>query len=91
MGTSIDLISTAVTEADDGDGVLILMDMGSSVLTAKTLLADLEDDDDDAPPVRLADAPFVEGAVAAAVLASTGADLEAVAHSAEQGWAMRKL
>ncbi|NDL58755.1 dihydroxyacetone kinase phosphoryl donor subunit DhaM [Phytoactinopolyspora mesophila] len=90
MGTSIDLISAAVTEADKGDGVLILMDMGSSVLTAKTLLADLEDEDN-APVVRLADAPFVEGAVAAAVLASTGADLEAVAHSAEQGWAMRKL
>lgn len=90
MGTSIDLISAGVTEADKGDGVLILMDMGSSVLTAKSLLADLEDEDD-APMVRLADAPFVEGAVAAAVLASTGADLESVAHSAERGWEMRKL
>ncbi|NED96157.1 PTS fructose transporter subunit IIA [Phytoactinopolyspora alkaliphila] len=89
MGTSIDLIGTAVREADSGGGVLVLMDMGSSVLTAKTLLEDL--DDDDAPAVRLADAPFLEGAVAAAVLASTGADLQTVAESAEQAWSMRKL
>ncbi|NEE01638.1 dihydroxyacetone kinase phosphoryl donor subunit DhaM [Phytoactinopolyspora halotolerans] len=95
MGTSIELIRSAVTKADAGDGVLILMDMGSSVLTAKTLQADLEDadleEDGGEPTVRLADAPFVEGAVAAAVLASTGADLEAVAQSAEQAWSMRKL
>jgi dihydroxyacetone kinase phosphotransfer subunit len=90
MGTSLELISSAVRTADGGDGVLVLMDMGSSVLTAKTLLADLEDDDD-APRVRLADAPFLEGAVAAAVLASTGADLATVAESAEQAWSMRKL
>lgn len=90
FGTSIALIRSAVTNADGGDGVLVLMDMGSSVLTAKTLLGDLGDDPG-APTVRLADAPFVEGAVGAAVLASTGADLNAVADGAEQGWAMRKL
>ncbi|WP_166356016.1 dihydroxyacetone kinase phosphoryl donor subunit DhaM [Phytoactinopolyspora limicola] len=90
MGTSIDVVSQAVSEADGGSGVVVLMDMGSSVLTAKTLLAEF-DDDDAAPVVRLADAPFVEGAVAAAVLASTGADLDAVVDSAEQGRAMRKL
>lgn len=90
MGTSIDLIRAAVDQADDGDGVLVLMDMGSSVLTSKTLLADLEDEDD-APTVRLADAPFVEGAIQAAVLASTGQDLDSVTESAQQAWSMRKL
>lgn len=95
LGTSIELIRTAVGQVDAGGGVLVLMDMGSSVLTAKTLLMEFEgrseDDDAEAPRVRLADAPFVEGAVAAAVLASTGADLDAVAESAEQAWSMRKL
>ena len=92
FGTSIELIQAAVTEADSGDGVCVLMDMGSSVLTAKTLLEDLEDSEPgDAPVVRLADAPFVEGAVAAAVLASTGQGLGTVVDSAEQAWAMRKL
>lgn len=90
LGTSIELIRAAVTGADTGDGVCVLMDMGSSVLTAKTLLAELADEDG-APRGQLADAPFVEGAVAAAVIASTGQDLDAVIESAEQAWAMRKL
>lgn len=90
FGTSIELIAAAVAAADSGDGVCVIMDMGSSVLTAKTLLEDLEDDDG-APAVRLADAPFAEGAVAAAVLASTGQDLDTVVGSAEQAWSMRKL
>ncbi|RIQ17190.1 dihydroxyacetone kinase phosphoryl donor subunit DhaM [Jiangella rhizosphaerae] len=90
FGTSIALISAAINAADSGDGVCVIMDMGSSVLTAKTLLEDLADEDG-GPAVRLADAPFTEGAVAAAVLASTGQDLEAVAVSAESAWSMRKL
>lgn len=90
FGTSIELIAAAVRAADSGDGVCVLMDMGSSVLTAKTLLEDLEDEDG-APVVQLADAPFAEGAVAAAVLASTGQDLDTVVASAEQAWSMRKL
>lgn len=90
FGTSLERISAAVSAADSGDGVCVIMDMGSSVLTAKTLLEDLADEDG-GPVVRLADAPFVEGAVAAAVLASTGQDLDAVADSAESAWSMRKL
>ncbi|TDE11903.1 dihydroxyacetone kinase phosphoryl donor subunit DhaM [Jiangella asiatica] len=90
FGTSIELIAAAVRSAESGDGVCVIMDMGSSVLTAKTLLVDLEDEDDP-PRVRLADAPFTEGAVAAAVLASTGQDLDAVVDSAEGAWSMRKL
>lgn len=90
FGTSIELISAAVSAAESGDGVCVIMDMGSSVLTAKTLLEDLADQDD-APVVRLADAPLLEGAVAAAVLASTGQGLDAVVTSAEHAWSMRKL
>ena len=88
FGTSIDRIEAAVSAADSGDGVVILMDVGSAVLTAKALLADL---DSDAPDVRLADAPLVEGAIAAAVTASTGQNLDAVLAAAEQARGMRKL
>lgn len=90
MGTSIDLIRAAVAAADDGSGVCVLMDMGSSVLTAKTLLAELEDEDN-GPQLRLADAPFLEGAVTATVLAAAGQDLDAVVESAEDAWTTRKL
>jgi dihydroxyacetone kinase phosphotransfer subunit len=80
LGTSYDRISAAIDRADRGGGVVVLTDLGSAVLTARTVL---EDRGDDHPPV-LVDAPFVEGAVAAAVLAGTGADLEAVVAAATE-------
>ncbi len=88
FGTSIDRIGAAVSAADSGDGVVVLMDVGSAVLTAKALLADLESD---GPAVRLAAAPLVEGAIAAAVAASTGQQLDAVLAAAEDARGMRKL
>jgi phosphoenolpyruvate---glycerone phosphotransferase subunit DhaM len=90
FGTSIDKVAAAVSAADSGDGVVVLMDVGSAVLTARTLLAELEEDEADVA-VRLADAPFVEGAIAAAVTASTGQALDAVVAAAEQANGMRKL
>ncbi|GGN17546.1 PTS hybrid protein [Actinoplanes campanulatus] len=78
LGTSADLIEAAIARADAGAGVLILADLGSAVLTTRAVLADLPDG-----PL-LVDAPFVEGAVAAAVLASTGADLATVADAARE-------
>ncbi|MEU1424507.1 MULTISPECIES: dihydroxyacetone kinase phosphoryl donor subunit DhaM [unclassified Kitasatospora] len=86
LGTSYDLIARAVTEADGGAGVVVLADLGSSVLTAVTLL-----EDEPRPGVVLVDAPFVEGAVAAAVTASTGAGVTEVAAAAEEARAFRKL
>lgn len=86
LGTSYELIRDAIAEAGSGDGVIVLPDLGSSVLTARALLEDHPDD-----RVRLVDGPFVEGAVAAAVIASTGADLATVADAAEEAWHARKL
>jgi dihydroxyacetone kinase DhaKLM complex PTS-EIIA-like component DhaM len=39
----------------------------------------------------LADAPLVEGAIAAAVTASVGGDCEAVRSAAEDAWNVRKF
>ncbi|MFJ9612136.1 dihydroxyacetone kinase phosphoryl donor subunit DhaM [Kitasatospora sp. NPDC101176] len=86
LGTSYDLIARAVVEADGGAGVVVLPDLGSSVLTAVTVL-----EDEPRPGVRLVDAPFVEGAVAAVVTASTGAALAEVVAAAEDARAFRKL
>jgi dihydroxyacetone kinase phosphotransfer subunit len=88
LGTSTRLIRDAIGKADQGAGVLLIPDLGSSVLSARAVLADLEAD---APAVVLADAPFVEGAVSAAVTASIGADLDAVARAAEEARDARKL
>lgn len=77
IGTSYEKILEAIGEADRGSGVLILPDLGSSVLTTMAVL-----EDNSRPDLLMVDAPFVEGAVAAAVAASGGADLESVADAA---------
>jgi phosphoenolpyruvate---glycerone phosphotransferase subunit DhaM len=88
IGTSIDKVQRAIAQADAGAGVLILPDLGSSVLTVRALLAEPED-----LPAALAvaDAPFVEGAVAATVTAAAGGDLGAVLGAAEEARHARKL
>jgi phosphoenolpyruvate---glycerone phosphotransferase subunit DhaM len=88
LGSSIAKVRAAVTAADAGAGVLILPDLGSSVLILKVLLAD----GDRLPePICLADAPFVEGAVAATVAAAAGGDIAAVRRAAEEARNARKL
>ncbi|MGY4856813.1 dihydroxyacetone kinase phosphoryl donor subunit DhaM [Cryobacterium sp. AP23] len=88
IGTSFDKISTAIAEADAGRGVVVLCDLGSAILTAETAVEFL--DDEARARVRIADAPLVEGGVAAAVAAEVGGDLAAVlaaAESAGSEWA----
>lgn len=80
IGTSFEKVSEAIAKADSGDGAVILCDLGSAVLTAETALDFL--DDEQRERVALADAPIVEGAVAGAVAAETGGDLNAVLSAA---------
>ena len=88
IGTSIDKVERALRLADGGAGVVILPDLGSSVLTVRALLAEPGDLPDQ---VAVADAPFVEGAVAATVTAATGGDVKAVLSAAEEARHARKL
>lgn len=69
--------------ADGADGVLVLLDLGSAVLSAELALELL--DPEAAARVRLSSAPLVEGLVAAVVTAASGADLRAVAAEAARG------
>jgi dihydroxyacetone kinase DhaKLM complex PTS-EIIA-like component DhaM len=87
VGTSYELIEAAVRQVDSGAGVVVLPDLGSAVLTARAVLADLDRGD----RLVLVDAPFVEGAVAAVVTASTGAALPEVVRSAEEAWQSHKF
>lgn len=88
LGTSYGRIEQAVNDADQGAGVLLLGDLGSALLTVKTLL---DEGVGKKAKAVLADAPFVEGAVAAVVTASAGGDLEAVRAAAEEARQFRKL
>jgi phosphoenolpyruvate---glycerone phosphotransferase subunit DhaM len=91
LGTSIDKIRRALAAADSGAGVVILPDLGSSVLTVRALLAEHQEDDCLPEPIAVADAPFVEGAVAATIAAAVGGDVKAVASAAEEARHARKL
>ncbi|MFA7827102.1 dihydroxyacetone kinase phosphoryl donor subunit DhaM [Aeromonas dhakensis] len=80
IGTDAIAVMSAIEEADDGSGVLVLMDLGSALLSAETALELL-------PPelsarVRLCPAPLVEGTLAAVVAAGSGLTLDEVAAEA---------
>ncbi|SFR77864.1 Phosphocarrier protein HPr /dihydroxyacetone kinase DhaM subunit [Agromyces sp. CF514] len=80
IGTSFDRVSSAIGEADAGAGVVVLCDLGSAILTTETALDFL--DDEVRSRVVVADAPLVEGGVAAAVAAEAGEALDAVVAAA---------
>jgi PTS hybrid protein len=79
LGTSGDIVAGAIERADCGQGVVVLADLGSAVLTVRHLLEGRANGH-----VRLVDAPLVEGAIAAAVVSSAGQPLEDVARAAEE-------
>jgi phosphocarrier protein FPr len=83
FGTDAMAVSEALGTADSPDGVLVLLDLGSAVLSAEMALEFV--DPALAARVRLTSAPLVEGLVAAVVTASTDASLDAVAAEAERG------
>lgn len=79
IGTSFDKVQAAFQAADSGSGIVVLCDLGSAVLTTETALEFAQD----AERIRIADAPIVEGAVAASVAAESGAGLEQVLAAAQ--------
>lgn len=86
IGTSMDDIRDAIEAADDGDGVCVLVDLGSAVMNAEIAI---EEGDANA---RIVDAPVLEGAVNAAVEAtSPKATIDSVASAAEDAREYRKL
>ncbi|AXJ09574.1 dihydroxyacetone kinase phosphoryl donor subunit DhaM [Arthrobacter sp. PM3] len=78
IGTSLEKVMAALEQAA-GDGVVVLTDLGSAVMTAESAAEFAADPGS----VLLADAPLIEGLVAAAVAAQAGADAEAVKEAAE--------
>ncbi|MEV8633907.1 phosphoenolpyruvate--protein phosphotransferase [Streptosporangium sp. NPDC051023] len=82
LGSSAELVAAMIKRVDQGDGVVLIPDLGGSVLTARLF---------EAPGVAIADVPFVEGAIAAVISASAGSSLRAVLAAAEEARSFRKL
>lgn len=89
LGTDVGLIEKRIREVEDGQGSLILVDLGSAIMSAEMAIENLED------PMKsriiIADAPFVEGAIVAAMEASFGKSLEEVKEAVENTRGMRKI
>jgi dihydroxyacetone kinase phosphotransfer subunit len=86
LGTDGERVRAAIRSVDGGDGVVLLGDLGSAILTIKHVLESRANNH-----ARIVDAPLVEGTVAAAVTASAGCSLDEVARSAEEARDARKL
>jgi PTS hybrid protein len=80
IGTDFDRVMDGIRHADQGAGAVLVCDLGSAVLTAESAIEFVEPER--AGRLRVADAPIVEGAVAAAVAAQTGDSLDAVLRAA---------
>ncbi len=87
LGTDGDRVRVALRAADTGAGAVVLVDLGSALLSVRAALSELDGEAN----VVLADAPLVEGAISAGVTASTGASLSDVAVAAEEARGVRKL
>ncbi|WP_336344445.1 dihydroxyacetone kinase phosphoryl donor subunit DhaM [Halalkalicoccus ordinarius] len=86
VGTSVERVMEAIETADDGAGVVVLVDLGSAVMSAEMAI------EESASEAVIADAPLVEGAVNAAVSATgSKATMESVRESAEEARELSKL
>ena len=90
IGTDATLIAEAIAAADEGQGVLVLADLGSAVLSAQLAIDEFVDEELRGR-ARIAEAPVVEGAVVAAVQASTGSALDEVDRAARDAATMVKV
>jgi phosphoenolpyruvate---glycerone phosphotransferase subunit DhaM len=90
IGTSATRIADAISAADSGDGVLVLVDLGSAVISTRMAIDELLPDELRGR-VRISDGPVVEGAVIGAVQASTGSSLEEVATAAARAATLPKV
>ena len=87
IGTDAFKIQAAIEAADTGDGVAVLADLGSGIMSAEMAIEMLDSDID----VRIADAPILEGAVSAAVTSTSGASLDEVIEAAQEARTASKL
>lgn len=93
FGTSYEKIQTAIREVYSDDGVILLMDMGSAVMTAEMVLESMGSETQDPEVwnqkkqnpermadlnIRMADCPIAEGAVVGTVQAVSGASMEEI-------------
>lgn len=86
IGTDFERIYEAIASVGNEDGVAVLFDLGSALMTTEMVVEQFE-----GFPVKLVNAPIVEGAVLAAVTAEGGAALDEVLAEARSFYDLPKL
>lgn len=89
LGTDAFMIEEKMREVFDGDGVLVIVDLGSAVMSAEMAIENLEDCIRE--KTKILDAPFVEGAIVATMEASFEKNLEEVIDEVEKAMKIKKL
>lgn len=79
LGTDATAVVSALAEVDQGDGVVVFIDVGSAIMSAELGVELYEGDAD----VRVLAAPFVEGIMAGVIKVAGGASIDEVAGEAE--------
>ena len=78
IGTDLEKIMNGINEADSGDGVIVLMDLGSAVMTTEMAIDMVEND------VTMIDGPVVEGGIAAAVTIMSGGSIKDIKKAVDE-------
>ncbi|MDG2764774.1 dihydroxyacetone kinase phosphoryl donor subunit DhaM [Vibrio parahaemolyticus] len=90
IGTDAVRIANAIENANTGDGVLVLADLGSAILSTEMAM-DILNDNSINIEIKIADAPIVEGAIASSIEAYLGGNLESCLKKAEEAKNFIKL
>ncbi len=85
LGTDAAKIATAVAQLSSTDGFVVLLDLGSAVLSTEMALESVS------TPHIVSNAPLVEGALLAAVEAAAGSSLAEVAAAAADARDLPKI
>jgi phosphocarrier protein FPr len=90
LGTSFEKVTQALEQAlEEGDSVLILMDLGSAVMVTQMAIESLPEDAQ--KRIHMTNAPLTEGAIAAFVASAGGEEIDGVRRAAEQALATPKV
>ena len=86
IGTDFQRIYEAVDSVQSEDGVVILFDMGSAIMTTEMVLEEFQ-----GVNIKMADAPIVEGSIAAAISSAIGLPIDQVLQAAHEAGSLSKL
>lgn len=86
FGTSFDKIYAAVESVYSEDGVIVIMDLGSAVMTTEMVIEAYGSD-----KVVMADCPIVEGAVVATINAQMGMERDDILMQLNQSGSISKI